>query len=217
MTGALVSGTGAEVATLPAGVSAFPLNADQIMLGTMGDGSQYIKSCWAGACQEFQASADGNLYTLDAHTLLVSGWNGVLSVVSPTSVSIRPVQGDAPSIARPISFLSAAPMTIAGNLTYDQTSCSKQLCNATGTTEILGINAPTVTVAAGVQRLHAQITTQAFTGGNGLTIFGSLNGQPNISGDLFIQVDERVLNGTVAPVTATLSTRWRFGELTIKQ
>lgn len=217
MTGALVAGTGAEVPSLPVGVTAFGVNADQLSLGVMGDGSQYIKACWSGTCNEYQAPADGNLYTLDTHTLISSPWNGVLSVTSPSSLSVGPVQSDAPSIARPLSILSNAPVMVTGNLTYDQTSCSKQLCNAAGTTEILGINTPSLTVAAGVQRLHAQITSQTFSGGNGLTIFGNLSSQPTISGELFIQVDERVLGGTVPPITGTLGTRWRFGELNLKQ
>lgn len=211
MLGTMVTSTVGEVAAAP-NVAGLTLTADRIVLGVMGDGSQYIKSCLGSLCTEYVGRADGNLYRLDTGDLVIAAWSGVLGVTSPGAVQLSPLNADTVSIARALSLITANPLTVTGNLSYVQTSCSKDLCNAAGTTATFGLFASTVTVASEARRLHAHVVTSQFNCAT-VTIFGSLNGTPQNSGTLNIQADERALEGIVPPGLGTLAARWRLAHV----
>lgn len=196
-----------------ADVPGLGLGGNVLRLGVTGDGTQLIEACAGGACTTLTATPQGEGATSvlrDAGgNVLAENWNGVLSL--PGNLTVTPA-GDGPSIGVNLSVVSTGPMTVAGELTYAQTSCTDLVCGVSGGTEMLALGAPGVEVRG--SRLHAAVITRTLTYAQDLTLYGALTGMPDGSGSLRLQQDPRFRDGAAPGAVPRLPAAWRQASVT---
>lgn len=194
-------------------LSGLTTQADRILLGVLGSGEQLIRVCESGNCTDYIGLDSGDL-ALSTEEMVISPWNGVIGVIGGGGVTLAPIDPDQPSIVRPLSLVTPGALTIDGSLTYAQTSCAGNVCNASGANQFLSVQARDITVNSSVVRVHGFLISRKLIYSAPLTIFGSVISTPEGTGKLRIQEDPR---GTaqVAPGIPLLSAQWRQAEVTI--
>ncbi len=198
------------VTAAPAAIS---VTADQLTLGVLGDGGQWIRACSQGVCTTYSADASGTLYqdgylTNPVYTM----WSGVLRVTSVTgALQISPHSNAGPAISQPLSILTDQPVTVTGALRYAQATCAADVCNAAAAAERFSLHAPSIQVADTAPILHGTYVAPVVTVQGPLFVFGSLVGSPTLTGpaSLTLTGDDRALQGLAAPAVGRLHTGWR--------
>lgn len=213
--GTLSLGQSGETAALntPA-LSGLTTNATKVVLGVLSSGEQSIQVCQGAACTDYIALDSGDL-ALSSGDVMIPSWSGVIGL-SGSAVTVTPRGADEPSVVRPLSIISDEPVTIGGSLTYAQTSCAGDVCNASGAQQFLSIQAPRITVSQETVRIHGVMIAPQFVWNAPLTIFGSVIGTPQGNDTLRIQEDPRSREGQAAPGVPHLSAQWRQAEVTIQ-
>lgn len=220
LTGTLSVGQAGETVSMSTpSLSGLTLTASTVDLGVLASGEQYIKACTSILfCKTYIGTSDGALREGNVqNTPLINAWNGAIGITPVgTEVLIRPVNPDAPSVARSLSLVVSGAARLDGNITYTQTSCSAEICNPDPTNDALSLQASRVTVTTRTVRTHATILTDQFLVSAPLTLFGSLIGAPNgIGAQLFIQADPRARTGLAPVGVPRLAARWRQAAVTV--
>lgn len=217
--GTVVLGAPSESATLQlAGVPQVGIVTSELTLSVLESGEQVVKGCFGVFCTTYYIRG-GNLYrgSLDSAPIL-TGWNGLMTVTSlGTDVTIQGTNPDASSVGIPLGIVTTSNVVIKGNLTYEQTNCIDGLCNPSGTTQFLSVQAPSVRVTTDARQVHGTFITPSFVSNAPLTLFGTIIGTPQGSDTLNIQPDRRALQGLRAPGTPLLATRWRQAAVTLSR
>jgi type II secretory pathway pseudopilin PulG len=207
-TGFLALGQAGETAGMSAPtVPGLRVTAQEVVLGVTASGEQVVRTCLNGACTEYLGTADGSLRDA-AGAVVISAWSGAIGVTGAGDVTVRPVNPDAPSIARPVSVVSTSRVVVTGSLTYAQSTCAGETCSAAGVTDVFSVQAPEVRVTSATVRLHGTVIAPSVRLENVLTVYGSVVGVPS-GGRLLIQADPRARQGIAAPGVPRLSARWR--------
>lgn len=217
--GILSSGQQAETPSMHApALTPYTVSADTLILGVYGDGTQYFQACLEGACTNYGVDGSGNLYRDNYdQPPVASAWNGALEVDAPGTLTIRPYNPDAASVARPLSVTTNQPVIIDGNVTYQQTSCAGQLCQNNGSNVTFSLQAPSVEVSGYTVRLHGAVQTGSFRNDSPLSVYGSVIGTLAGTGSLMIQGDSRAQEGLAAPLVPVLNNQWRKVNVDVQQ
>lgn len=222
LTGTLSVGQAGETAAMSTpSLSGLTIVASTVDLGVLASGEQYIRACVSFfSCTTYLGTTDGALHEGSVrNATLISGWNGAIGITPAGSeVVIRPVNPDAPSVARSLSLVVTGAAKVDGNLMYTQTSCSVDSCTSDLSTDALSIQASRVTVTTRTVRTHATVITDQFLVTAPLTLFGSLIGAPTgVSAQLYIQGDARARTGLAPVGVPRLAARWREASVTVDQ
>lgn len=189
-------------------------SATRVVLGVLSSGEQSVRICTGSLCTDYIAPQSGDL-TLSNGDVVIPGWTGVIGL-SGSAVTVTPRVADDPSVVRPLSIISDEPVTIEGSLTYAQTSCAADVCNATGAQQFLSVQAPRITVRRETVRIHGVMISPQFVWSAPLTVFGSVIGTPRGNDLLKIQEDPRSQDGQAAPGVPRLRAQWRQAEVTVQ-